>query len=113
MHPIFEEELKELNEFIEKHELPTPGIIRWLMRLRNFLGAANYDMKRTKPASDEAHGVWFHIMDKPHWALPNIQNLIDERNEARKVLKMFVENYPRANVDASDSEIKKALGKIL
>jgi len=94
MHPIFEEELKELDDFIigaERRHLESKYTrapeLRFLERLRNFLGAANYDKERYEPASDEAHQVWFRIMDKPHWALPQIQYLIDERDEARENLK--------------------------
>lgn len=50
-------------------------------RLRVFETAAEYDRERTKPASDEARDIWARILDKPHWALPTIQALIDERDK--------------------------------
>jgi len=53
-------------------------------RLNAFLSAEQYDSERDNPASDEARFVWSCIIDKPHWALPTIQHLIDKRNEARK-----------------------------
>jgi len=44
-----------------------------------FLQAEKYDLERAKPASEEARSVWRRILDKPHYALPIIQALLDER----------------------------------
>ena len=46
-------------------------------RLRQFETAIEYDMERTHPASEEARAVWLCILDKPQFALPEIQALID------------------------------------
>lgn len=55
--------------------------------LAQWTGAAEYDRGRDTPASADAHEVWARIVDKPHWALPQIQYVIDARNEAREVLR--------------------------
>ena len=43
------------------------------------LNAASYDNERNTPASSEAHAIWNSILDKPHFALPLIQSLLNER----------------------------------
>ena len=63
-----------------------------------FYGAADYDAGRTKPAGKDARFVWNCILDKPHWALPHIQDLVSERDEARKEaaeLRQTVENFKK------------------
>jgi hypothetical protein len=47
-----------------------------------FYGAAEYDLGRKTPASEEARDVWAGIVDKPHWALPALQRILSERDEA-------------------------------
>lgn len=53
-------------------------------RLRGFLTAAEYDRGRKVQAGKEAQAVWAAIVDKPHWALPEIQRLVDEKVAAKK-----------------------------
>jgi len=43
--------------------------------------AAEYDTERATPASSEAHAIWNSILDKPHFALPTIQHLLDQRDK--------------------------------
>lgn len=43
-----------------------------------FAEAEQYDLERAKPASEEARAVWRRILDKPHYALPIIQELLDK-----------------------------------
>lgn len=50
--------------------------------LAQWTTAADYDRERTTPASDEAHDLWARIDDKPHFALPTIQAVLDERDAA-------------------------------
>lgn len=56
-------------------------------RLARFDGAAKYDSERNHPAGDEARQTWNAILDKPHYALPEIQTLITERDEALSLAK--------------------------
>lgn len=61
----------------------------WKSRALNFENAGTYDKERHSPASEEAHEIWAHIVDKPHHALKYIQRLIDERDTAADLLETF------------------------
>lgn len=56
-------------------------------RLRGFLAAAEYDRGRKVPAGKVAQAIWANIVDKPHWALPEIQRLVDEKVAAERRAK--------------------------
>lgn len=49
------------------------------MRLQQFETAIEYDAAREQPASEEARAIWRAILDKPHYALPIIQAILDKQ----------------------------------
>ena len=58
-------------------------------RLAQFESAEEYDAQRAQPAGDEAKSIWRRILDKPHWALPEIHAVVTDRNEAKRVLEIM------------------------
>ncbi len=58
-------------------------------RLAQFESAEEYDAQRAQPAGDEAKSIWRRILDKPHWALPEIHAVVTDRDEAKLVLEIM------------------------
>lgn len=58
-------------------------------RLAQFESAEEYDAQRGQPVGDEAKSIWRRILDKPHWALPAIQSVVKDRDEAKRVLEIM------------------------
>lgn len=75
------EKVDECSPFDMKMELD-----RVKQRLSLFETASEYDKGRGTPASGEAHELWYSILNKPHWALPEIQYKLDERDKLRRAL---------------------------
>lgn len=80
--------------------------------LAQWTTAADYDRERTTPASKEAHDLWARIDDKPHFALPTIQAVLDERDAANEALRVANEENKRLT-DALHNARSRAWSHVL
>jgi hypothetical protein len=67
-----------------------PEMMDELRLLDTIKNCIEYDKTRDKPASQEAYDIFTEIDNKPNRIIPDIQRVIDERDELKKDLKEAV-----------------------